>query len=220
MIAGLILIPILAGIGCLFLGNSRQLRTILIAAALLHLILTALCWIFPPAGFWQGWLALDAAGKLFLTIASVLFAGSSFYLLEYFQREANDPHENESVFIACLLFFLGTMTLVTVSQHFSMLWVAIEATTLASAPLIYFHRNPQSLEATWKYLLICSVGIALALLGTFLLAAAATASPTPVELSVEDLTRHAAVPATDMAKGGIFIPVSWVWNEDGSCPAA
>ncbi len=59
------------------------------------------------------------------------------------------------------------MTLVTVSQHFGLLWVAVEATTLASCPLIYFHRHHRSLEATWKYLLICSVGIALALLGNF-----------------------------------------------------
>jgi len=50
------------------------------------------------------------------------------------------------------------------------MWVAMEATTLASAPLIYFNHNSRSLEATWKYLLICSVGIALALLGSFFLA--------------------------------------------------
>jgi hydrogenase-4 component F len=50
----------------------------------------------------------------------------------------------------------------------------VEATTLASAPLIYFYRRPGSLEATWKYLLICSVGIALALLGTFFLGVAST----------------------------------------------
>ena len=79
----------------------------------------------------------------------------------------------EAVFTGCLLLFLATMTLVTVSQHFGLLWVAVEATTLASAPLIYFHRHHRSLEATWKYLLICSVGIALALLGNFFLAVAA-----------------------------------------------
>ena len=62
------------------------------------------------------------------------------------------------------------MTLVTLSHNFGLLWVAVEATTLTSAPLIYFHRHHRSLEATWKYLLICSVGIALALLGTFFLA--------------------------------------------------
>jgi hydrogenase-4 component F len=65
------------------------------------------------------------------------------------------------------------MTLVSVSYHMGLLWVAIETTTLFSAPLISFHRNWRSLEATWKYLLVCSVGIALALMGTFFLAIAA-----------------------------------------------
>jgi hydrogenase-4 component F len=78
----------------------------------------------------------------------------------------------ERLFVACMLAFLAAMTLVTLSQHFALLWVAVEATTLFSAPLIYFHRHHRSLEAAWKYLLIASVGIALALLGTFLLAIA------------------------------------------------
>jgi hydrogenase-4 component F len=82
------------------------------------------------------------------------------------------------------------MTLVAVSQHFGLLWVAVEATTLSSAPLIYFHRSPRSLEATWKYLLICSVGIALALLGNFVLAVAAsgTTAGEPAELTVAGLS--------------------------------
>ena len=46
---------------------------------------------------------------------------------------------------ACCL-FLATMTLVAVSQHLGLLWVAVEATTLASAPLIYFHRH----HARWR----------------------------------------------------------------------
>ena len=80
----------------------------------------------------------------------------------------------EATFTCCLLLFLATMSLVTLSQHFGLLWVAVEATTLSSAPLIYFHRHRRSLEATWKYLMICSVGIALALLGNFFLAVAST----------------------------------------------
>ena len=53
------------------------------------------------------------------------------------------------------------------ADHLIVLWIAIEATTLVSAPLIFMHRSKESLEATWKYVLICSVGIALALLGSF-----------------------------------------------------
>jgi hydrogenase-4 component F len=99
-------------------------------------------------------------------------------------------NEPEAIFTSCLLLFLASMTLVTVSQHFGLLWVGVEATTLASAPLIYFHRHHRSLEATWKYLLICSVAIALALLGNFVLAVAASdggAAPTPLTLA--DLVR-------------------------------
>ena len=96
------------------------------------------------------------------------------------RRSAQDPGDEvpfvnfpEAVFTGCLLLFLAAMTLVVISHHWGLMWVAVEATTLASAPLIYFHRYPRSLEATWKYLVICSVGIALALLGNFFLAVAA-----------------------------------------------
>jgi len=48
------------------------------------------------------------------------------------------------------------------------LWIGVESTTLLSAPLVFFNRSKHALEATWKYLMICSVGIAFALLGTSL----------------------------------------------------
>jgi hydrogenase-4 component F len=69
------------------------------------------------------------------------------------------------------------MTLVTATQHLAVMWAAVEATTLASAPLVYFYRRREALEAAWKYLLLCSVGIALALLGVFFLGIAASGSP-------------------------------------------
>jgi len=128
---------------------------------------------------------LDALGMLFLCITSFLFLMASIYSMAYLIREGKRKHHKkgfeeddifqdapEAVFIGCLLFFLGSMTLVTMSQHFGVLWVAMELTTLVTAPLIYFHRHHRSLEATWKYLLICSVGIALALLGNLFLAIA------------------------------------------------
>ena len=76
----------------------------------------------------------------------------------------------EPIFVPCLLVFLGMTTLMVCSQHLGLMWIAVEAATLATAPLIYFNRTPRSIEATWKYLLVGSVGIALALLGSFVLA--------------------------------------------------
>ncbi|HEY8088901.1 MAG TPA: proton-conducting transporter membrane subunit, partial [Polyangiaceae bacterium] len=68
-------------------------------------------------------------------------------------------------------------------------WVAIEATTLTSAPLLNFLRTPRALEATWKYLLIGSVGIALALLGSLFLAYSALYAGLRPSLLFDDLVR-------------------------------
>ena len=158
-----------------------------------------------------GW-PLDAASLLFLSITSVLFLAAALYAVGYLAREAaprtaqrrrrgavssNFP---EAVFTGCLLLFLATMTLVVVSRHLGLMWVAVEATTLASAPLIYFHRHPRSLEATWKYLVICSVGIALALLGNFFLAVAAQACQRPT-IAPDDRRSDWSCPAAWIRSG-------------------
>lgn len=185
MIEALVLLPTLAGLGAFLIRSDGVRRGLLVLTALLHTGVASAAWVARPAPIWGGWLALDALGLLFLSITSVLFLAASIYAVGYLRRESPGvrkdffeenvlfTNEPEAVFIGCLLLFLAAMTLVTLSQHFGLVWVAIEATTLASAPLIYFHRHHRSLEATWKYLVICSVGIALALLGNFLLAVAA-----------------------------------------------
>jgi hydrogenase-4 component F len=64
--------------------------------------------------------------------------------------------------------FAATMLLAVTVQNVALMWVAIEATTIASALAIPLHRTKASVEASWKYLLVCSVGIALAFTGTIL----------------------------------------------------
>ncbi|MGH7896146.1 MAG: proton-conducting transporter membrane subunit, partial [Candidatus Binatia bacterium] len=199
MILALLLVPTLAGGLAYVLRQDVARRGLLLLAAVGHVVLTSATWVRDPAPLWGGWLALDAVGQLILSITSGLFLACAVYAVGYLRREGRgvrtDVDEGflfdnapEATFTACLLLFLAAMTLVTVSQRFGLLWVAVEATTLVSAPLIYFHRHHRSLEATWKYLLICSVGIAIALLGNFFLAVAAAGSGgTPLPLVVQDL---------------------------------
>ncbi len=203
IIAALLAVPLCTAAGAYFTARDTVRRALLALAAVLHAGLTAASWIWQGGALLGGWLFLDAPGRLFLSITSALFLAVAFYGVGYLQRENPGArpdfeegllfsNEREATFTACLLLFLAAMTLVCVSQRFGLLWVAIEATTLASAPLIYFHRHHRSLEATWKYLLICSVGIALALLGNFFLAVAASdSSGTAVPLVLGDLLRQA-----------------------------
>jgi len=185
MILAIVLIPALAGLTSFVTRSNYARRTLLIAAAIVHSVFTATMWFWSPDPIMDGWLQLDALGLVFLSVVSCLFLAAAIYAVSYLNREQSGVrpdfeesvlfvNEPEAIFVGCLLLFLSMMSLVTLSHNFGLMWVAVEATTLSSAPLIYFHRHHRSLEATWKYLMICSVGIALALLGTFFLAYAAS----------------------------------------------
>src|SRR5436309_3661808 len=204
MLLALLLVPTVAGLVAFLIQTDRLRRVLLLVAALLHTGITLTTWFTPSPPAVGGWLLLDAVGQVFLSITSILFLATALYSLPYLRRERHTTHTDfeegflfadapEARFTGCLLLFLAAMTLVTESQHFGLLWVAIEATTLASAPLIFFHRHHRSLEATWKYLLICSVGIALALLGNFFLAIAAVQPDgSSLPLVVNNLVQDAA----------------------------
>ncbi|MFA5117322.1 MAG: proton-conducting transporter membrane subunit [Candidatus Omnitrophota bacterium] len=169
MVTSLLLIPFVCALAA-FLPVGKMFRVwLLFAVSVIHAIIVASFWKQLPLPEFNGYLVLDPLGLIFLSITSMLFLSVSFFMIGYFRHE----QRNGQVFISCLLLLLSTMTLTAVSYHLGLLWVAVETGTLFSAPLISFHRNKETLEATWKYLLVCSVGIALALMGTFFLAIAA-----------------------------------------------
>ncbi len=222
MIVALVLIPVVAGLLSFILKNTKVRRALLVGTCATQSALTVVAWVKRPEPVLDGWLAMDALGLIFLSIVSGLCLVTSVYVINYLAKEpsgtrpdfeepaffANEP---EAVFIGCLLLFQATMTLVTLSHNFGVLWVAVEATTLSSAPLIYYHRHHRSLEATWKYLVICSVGIALALLGTFFLVYAATGTPSgSVRLVLEELVAKATLLKTPWLKTAfIFMLVGY-----------
>ena len=201
MIEAVVVLPALAGLAAFGLRSRRQREVLLVGTAILHAGLVGVLALEVPPLPPGAWIGLDALGLLFLIIVSVLFSAISVYAVGYLRREPERPrtdleegflfdNEAEPTFVACLLFFLATMSLVTVSRHLGLLWVGVEATTLASAPLIYFHRHHRSLEATWKYLLVCSVGIGFALLGNLLLAASGSDAEAS-SIVLDDLLRVA-----------------------------
>lgn len=155
----------------------KKVRLLLLATAVGHsagtVLLSAGCGA-GASGTLGEWIGADGLSKVFAGIVSGLFlcaAVHGFFWLpasEKFERREGRPMA-VNVFAGALAAFAATMTMVIFARNFGLLWVAMEATTLASAPLIAFHRSRGAMEAMWKYLLICSVGIGLALFGTFLL---------------------------------------------------
>jgi hydrogenase-4 component F len=114
------------------------------------------------------------------------------------------------VFCTALLVFLAMTSLLVLAQDLTLMWVAMEAMTLATALLLYFNRNASSLEATWKYLMVGSVGIALALLGTLFLAYSALLGLGDPTLLFSDLVRQAPQLSTPWLRAAfVFLLVGY-----------
>lgn len=163
----------------LFLSVSVLLWTNRLATRL-SLTGMALMYLAEALGWWSGvlqsnppaWLAryfqIDAIGLFFFTIMALVFTGSAIYSIYYF-REHGTTARREALYTTAMLLFVVAMSGVIFSSHLALLWVFVEATTLSSALLIYFEQKKSSLEAAWKYVFICSVGIALAFVGIIVL---------------------------------------------------
>jgi hydrogenase-4 component F len=92
--------------------------------------------------------------------------------------------------------------------------------TLSTTPLLYFNHNKRSLEATWKYLLICSVGMALALLGTFFMAYAAHLGGVGEPLYFTHLAEKAPTMPAAWLKASFVLVLVGLWHKDGPGPHA
>jgi hydrogenase-4 component F len=188
----LIILPLLLAAATFAVPSNRWRPWLLPVGGFLHLcVVASALWQMadgPSIARPENWLFLDALGKVVLGFLAVLFFLCSLYAPGYLALRADRPNR---VFCANLFVTQAMMTLVTLSHHLGLMWVAMEATTLVSAPAIYFNQNARSLEATWKYLLVGSVGIALALLGSFFLAYSSPRSGPEATLLFEQLVQDA-----------------------------
>lgn len=105
--------------------------------------------------------------------------------------------------------FLAAMALAVSANNIGVVWVAVEATTVVTAFLVGHHRSRAALEATWKYVMVCSVGITIAFLGTVLLHFAARHAGAGSEdaLHLDVLVAHAAGldPAVTRLAGALLL---------------
>ena len=169
MISLILIFPILACF-ILFLIKNKTLNNFMITLyALIHLICSiSLCINYNPLDINQNLFAIDGLNKIFLIVLSIVYLSVAIYNSGYMKDDKSLTKKLRHYSYAVLLFVLS-MTGAILSTNLGITWIFIEATTLASAYLIYFHKTKHSIEAAWKYVFICSIGIALAFVGIILL---------------------------------------------------
>lgn len=120
------------------------------------------------------WLVVDVAGALLVGViglvglASVLVSQS---YLDHARTSLVAPERRDRVYYAVLYAFWAILLAVPLAGNLGGAWLLVEATTAASALLVGFSGTGRALEAGWKYLVLTSLGLGVALLGIVLLAA-------------------------------------------------
>src|SRR5205823_6052516 len=131
-----------------------------------------------------GLLRADALSAFMITIVTFVGAVAGIYAIGYMRLEFDDSGLHRiRLFYALFQLFVFTMLLAVTTDNLGVMWVAIEGTTLATVFLVNLHENSTGLEAAYKYLIISSVGIALAFMGTVLMYYAAASHVGEIGLS-------------------------------------
>ncbi len=202
MLEWVIFAPIIAAIACvLFRHHQNILEASALcgaAASLTALILSVISSdiaAHPISALW-GVLYLDPLSLLFTlmtgTIAVFVFAYSRGYLRAEVSEGVIGADKLWIYYTLSLLFF-ASMQLATMSADLLVLWAAVEATTLTSVFLISFYGNKESVEAAWKYLLICSLSITIALVGLLVLGYGMQQAGRPESFAWRDIIAGASV---------------------------
>ncbi len=170
----LLLIPALTALVCLLLKERRQVQWVSSIGSLLLLAASTYASYRVVTGgpVDGGLLYMDGLSAFMLMLVAIVSLATSLYSVGYMGKELEEGRFAPRLlryYYALLHGFILTMVLVVLADNLGIMWIAIEATTLASAFLVSFYNTESSLEAAWKYVIICSVGITLALLGTILL---------------------------------------------------
>lgn len=152
-------------IAIVLLKNKTVTRIITIGFVLLHIWLTIHCWINLNKTE-LGYFTFSSLGVLLLAVLSLLTIPTVYHGFIYAKK---DEAKKFNIYHSALIALMTFMTGAYLANGMTVLWIFVEATTLAVAALIYHDRSEMALEATWKYVFICSTGIAIAYLGILFL---------------------------------------------------
>ena len=180
LLTPILIVPVLAGLLCLVVRPPRVMASLGVLAfsatlglgvALVHQVLAR-----GVVTEWKGFLSADALSAWMVLLISVVSLATSLYAGRYFRRDlaasAVTPGRVREFFVLTPLFGAG-MFLVVLANNLGVMWAAVEGTALASVLLVALYNRRNSLEAAWKYVILGSMGLALALMGTVFVYAAA-----------------------------------------------
>ncbi|OBH34957.1 hydrogenase [Mycobacterium sp. E342] len=235
-----ILTPVGAAVAVLVAGWRRATATLIVGSAVTVLACGAALAFDVGSGTrlaMGGLLRVDALTATMLIVIGIVATLATWASIGYLDAELAHDHTDSRgarVYGALTAGFLAAMVVAVCANNIGVIWIAIEATTVITAFLVGHRRTRSALEATWKYVVICSVGIAVAFLGTVLVyyAAEHAGAPAAAALNLDVLAAHAGGLDRDIArlaggllligygaKAGLFPFHTWLADAHSQAPA-
>ena len=210
-------IPALLVLAALIFGAKKKFALVNTCGYLVVLLSAALLCkdvIFSRQPAFQcGFIYLDILSAFFILVISIVAFATALYSVGYLGKEIEEGALSEKksrVYYLLFNLFCLSMFFVPAVNNLGMLWAAIEMTTLISAVSVGFYKTKESVEASWKYIIICSVGIIFALLGTILFYYAFSYSGITKSLNWSDIIAVSHILDKNMLKiAFIFILVGY-----------
>ncbi len=199
-------------------------RTAARAGAVLAVAASLVLLVVRAAGRWGPFLGVDALSDVLVFTVASIYATSIWYS-DWYLRWVHRPFLTPQVYYALLSAFAFTMIAALLVTDLGLMWIGIEATTIASALLVVLERRPASVEAAWRYTLIASAGLTIALFALLLLYTdtgtldAFRLAATPPALSLPVLMAVALALVGYGTKIGLFPMHAWLPDAHSEAPS-
>ncbi|MCB4205202.1 hypothetical protein LF845_09560 [Deferribacterales bacterium Es71-Z0220] len=177
----------------LLIRDDRKRPIIILICGLFNFAYSIYIFHYVQSSIFPDYIKFDSIGKIIYLSYSILFFSLSVYASNYLKIRSD---RGNRIFIVSMMANLLSAQFACMAQDFGVLWASMEAATLSVTPLIYFNKTKFSIEATWKFILLTSTGIAVALLGTYMLGF--TALQTDGQGTINFLRLQSIVPKMDV----------------------
>jgi len=193
LLALIILAPLLAAVVSVVSQHARvaEFANLIASLVCVAVALWLVAHINGTLTFVDRYVLFDPLGAWTLVCTCIVYALASIYAIGY-MRLLKEEQARLPGFYALFALFAATMICGPLMNNVGVYWIAIELTTLVSTFLVGFERGKESIEAAWKYIIVVSAGISLALLGTVLFYWAGSLVLGPTYDMTWDTLRHAA----------------------------
>jgi hydrogenase-4 component F len=217
LLVSILVIPLVAATAVLMFSSRRAATALALAAGTLEIVALALTvWRASTVGSLEAgkYLRADALTAFFLVNLGSVFFLVLLYSTSYIRHIPPGRFSSPRWFYCLLFLFLFSIVAVYLASNLGFLWIMMEATTLASALLVGFYNTEGAVEAGWKYLIVCTVGLAFALFGTIVVYVAAVHAGLKPEMALQwSVLAHAsqalAGSQTLLKLGFIFLIVGY-----------